>query len=228
MDFMALTAGCAPFVHQQTLHALVKVESGFNPFAIGVVRGRLERQPRNVVEAVATAKELERLGYNYSVGLAQVNKHNFRKYGLSIETAFDPCQSLRAGGEILRGCFQSAKGRFSNDQHALRGAFSCYYSGNFQTGFRPDFKGQPSYVDKVVGNAIPLVGGQFIQAQAPVQQIKHLNGSYVPRGRAIIAQPSPAAAPLTPPAAPASPAADAPAGKQLPPAAAQPKSAMVF
>lgn len=229
MDFMALTSACAPFVHQQTLHALVKVESGFNPFAIGVVRGRLERQPRNAAEAVATARELERLGYNYSVGLAQVNKHNFKKYGLSIETAFEPCQSLRAGAEILRGCFQSAKGRFTSEQHALRGAFSCYYSGNFQTGFRPDFAGQPSYVDKVVGNAIPLAAGQFIQIQAQAQKIKNLNLTHVPRGRAIVAQPTQdAAAPLAPPAAPAAPAAAAPADKPLPPAAAQPRSAMVF
>ena len=26
---------------------------------------------------------------------------------------------------------------------------SCYYSGNFKTGFRADFKGQPPYVTKV-------------------------------------------------------------------------------
>lgn len=153
MDFADLRAQCAPFIHEQTLHALVKVESGFNPYAIGVVGGRLQRQPRNKAEAVVTARQLEQLGYNYSVGLAQVNKHNFKKYGLTVESAFEPCESLRAGAKILAGCFEAAKGKFSTEQQALRGAFSCYYSGNFRTGFRPDFKGQPSYVDKVVGNA---------------------------------------------------------------------------
>lgn len=213
---MALTASCAPFVHQQTLHALVKVESGFNPFAIGVVRGRLERQPRNAVEAVATAKELERLGYNYSVGLAQVNKHNFRKYGLSIETAFEPCQSLRAGAEILRGCFQSAKSRFATEQNALRGAFSCYYSGNFQTGFHPDFKGQLSYVDKIVGNAIPLATNAFIAA--PAKPSNNLIGNYVAQPKSVAAQPARVSAPAEP----------ALAVKESSFQAAPSKSAMVF
>ncbi len=153
MDFADLSATCAPLVHVQTMQALVQVESGFDPFAIGVVNGRLERQPVNKAEAVATARELERLGFNYSVGIAQVNKHNFKKFGLTLETAFDPCQSLRAGSQILASCFKSAHARYTVEQQALQAAFSCYYSGNFQTGFRPDFKGQPSYVQKVLNAA---------------------------------------------------------------------------
>jgi len=58
----------------------------------------------------------------------------------------------------LQGCFDSAKMKFKADQDALRAAFSCYYSGNFQTGFKPDFKGQPSYVDKIVGSALGIKG----------------------------------------------------------------------
>ena len=87
------------------MQALVRVESGFNPFAIGVVGGQLSRQPQNLAEAIATAKELDRLGYNYSVSLAQVNKGNFKKYGLTIDTAFDPCLNLKTGSQILQGCF---------------------------------------------------------------------------------------------------------------------------
>lgn len=157
MDFVDLALQCAPTIHVQTLHALVKTESSFNQFAIGVVDGRLVRQPRNLAEAVATAESLEQKGYNYSVGFAQVNKHNFAKYGLTLRTAFDSCGNMRAGGRILEGCFQSAKRQFPNDQAALRAALSCYYSGNFLRGFRPDHAGQPSYVDRVVGNALPLV-----------------------------------------------------------------------
>jgi len=78
MDFIDLAQHCAPTIHIETMRALVNVESSFNPFAIGVVNGKLERQPRNQEEAVATANELERNGYNYSVGYAQVNKHNFK------------------------------------------------------------------------------------------------------------------------------------------------------
>jgi type IV secretion system protein VirB1 len=37
--FLAVVLACAPQVHANTAHALVKVESAFNPWAIGVVGG---------------------------------------------------------------------------------------------------------------------------------------------------------------------------------------------
>ena len=47
---------------------IVSVESGANPYAIGVVGGRLARQPKTLEEAVATARMLEAKGYNFSLG----------------------------------------------------------------------------------------------------------------------------------------------------------------
>jgi type IV secretion system protein VirB1 len=44
---IAFATLCAPFVHPGTAQALVATESTFNPNAIGVVAGSLERQPRN-------------------------------------------------------------------------------------------------------------------------------------------------------------------------------------
>ena len=126
--------------------AILRVESGFNPFAIGVVDGRLQRQPRNMAEAVATAQALERDGWNFSVGAAQVNRYNLAKYKLDYKRAFDACASMRAGSSILKECYDRAKGRAPDDRMAWKMAFSCYYSGNFKTGFKADFKGQPSYV----------------------------------------------------------------------------------
>jgi type IV secretion system protein VirB1 len=157
MEFVDLVKQCAPMVHVQTMTSLVKVESSFNPYNIGVVDGRLARAPRTREEAIATAYNLEKLGYNWSAGYAQVNKKNFKRLGLTIETAFDGCKNLAAGGTILAECFAGALKKFPDQQSALRGAFSCYYSGNYQTGFRPDFKGQPSYVDKIVGTATGTV-----------------------------------------------------------------------
>jgi type IV secretion system protein VirB1 len=181
IDFIDLAQQCAPMIHVQTMRGLVKTESGFNPFAIGVVNGRLERQPRNLSEAVATVKILEAKGYNYSVGYAQVNRSNFKRYGLTTTSAFQPCANLRAGGLILSSCFVSAKGKFNSDQAALRAALSCYYSGNFTTGLRPDFAGQPSYVEKVVSNAtgkaIPVHRG----AEKNNKPARHVAPNYVPR-----------------------------------------------
>ena len=144
-NFFQLARQCAPEIHQDTLRRIVDIESSFNPFAIGVVGGRLERQPNNREEAIATAQWLESNGFNYSVGLAQINKKNFRKHGLTFQTAFETCPNLRAGAEILKDCFIRAKKNKRNEQEALQDAFSCYYSGNFITGYKL------GYVKKIVG-----------------------------------------------------------------------------
>ncbi|MFX1689747.1 lytic transglycosylase domain-containing protein [Paraburkholderia sp. A2RI-6] len=151
VDFAMLAQQCAPAVHPTTLQALVKAESGFNPYAIGVVGGHLVRQPRNRDEAVATVRALEAAGWNYSMGLAQVNRANLRVYGLTPETAFDPCANLRAGGAILADCYTRAAAGGRVPQDAVRAALSCYYSGNFTRGFKPDVGGT-SYVQRVAAN----------------------------------------------------------------------------
>ena len=132
--FLALAMACAPQVDAATARALVAVESGFNPHAIGVVGGVLERQPRTVSEARATATALRQQGWDFSVGLAQINQRNFDRLGLTLASAFDPCENLRAMQAVLGECFDRA-GRLSPPKVAIRQALSCYYSGNFVTGF---------------------------------------------------------------------------------------------
>jgi len=151
--FLALTMACAPQVHADTARALVNVESAFNPWAIGVVGGALVRQPRHRAEALATAKALRAAGWNFSVGLGQINVGNFERLGLTLDTAFEPCTNLAAMQTVLADCFDRARAPITNppaDQAALRQALSCYYSGNFATGFRH------GYVRKVV-SAVRLV-----------------------------------------------------------------------
>ncbi|KVU84280.1 hypothetical protein WK76_24960 [Burkholderia ubonensis] len=158
MDFAALAQQCASQVAPTTLAAIVRTESGFNPFAIGVVGGRLARQPRTLEEAVATADALERRGWNYSVGLSQVNRSHFAQYGLSTRSAFDVCRNLHAGADILSRCYASAVARRNQPQIALRDGLSCYYSGNFATGYRA------GYVQRVVMNAAQLDAGAVVPA----------------------------------------------------------------
>ena len=131
----ALAAACAPLVHASTVQALVAVESAFNPNAIGVVGGVLVRQPRNRAEALATAEDLQAKGWNFSVGLAQINARNFERLGLTVATAIEPCESLRAMQTVLGECMDRTT-ITAPKQTALRQALSCYYSGNFVTGFR--------------------------------------------------------------------------------------------
>lgn len=124
-------------VPAEVMHHVVNVESSYNPYAIGVVGGRLIRQPKTLQEAVATARMLESRGYNFSLGLAQVNRYNLVKYGLSsYEKAFEVCPNLQAGSRILAECHQRSGSDWGR-------SFSCYYSGNFTTGFKH------GYVQKV-------------------------------------------------------------------------------
>ena len=124
-------------VPAEVMQHVVRVESSHNPFAIGVVGGRLVRQPQNISEAVATARMLEEKGYNFSLGLGQVNRYNLVKYGLdSYEKAFKTCPNLQAASKILAECYSRSGGNWGK-------SFSCYYSGNFETGYRH------GYVQKV-------------------------------------------------------------------------------
>lgn len=146
LTFNQLAAKCAPTVHASTMQALVRRESGFNPYAIGVVDGVVS-QPKTLEDAISTVKALHKAGKNFSMGLAQINKYNLPKFGLTYETVFEPCQNLQTGAQILEDCFNRAGS--ADAQVALQKALSCYYSGNFRTGFRQDFKGQPPYVKRI-------------------------------------------------------------------------------
>ncbi|MDN4571816.1 lytic transglycosylase [Pandoraea cepalis] len=143
-DLLMLMAQCAPGIHPVTMQAVVRTESGGNPYAIGVVGGHLARQPRTLDEALATVDALARAGWNYSVGLAQVNRSHLADYGLTGAAAFDVCRNVQAGADILARCYARAVSRGHPGQVALRDGLSCYYSGNFQTGYRT------GYVQRVV------------------------------------------------------------------------------
>ena len=142
---LPLLFACAPQVHAETASALVQVESGDNPWAIGVVGGLLDRQPREPGEALVTARALRQAGWNFSVGLAQINVTHLARLGLTLEQAFDPCINLAAMQTLLLDCFTRAEGSRADprgQQPALRRALSCYYSGNFTTGLRQGYVGK--------------------------------------------------------------------------------------
>jgi type IV secretion system protein VirB1 len=143
-------------VPAEVMQHIVNVESGHNPYAIGVVGGQLVRQPQNLDEAIATVQMLESKGYNYSLGLAQVNRNNLGKYGIdSYEKAFDRCTNLAVGARILADCYVSAQDWGK--------AFSCYYSGNYVTGFRD------GYVQKVFDSIDRTTRSTTMVQTAPIQ-----------------------------------------------------------
>jgi len=161
MDFVALAAECAPMVAPQTLVAIIKTESGFNPLAIGVNGGaRLARQPSTKEEAVVTANWLISKGYSIDVGLGQVNWENLAKMGLSVEDAFNPCKNLKATASILQSNYRSASRHAESEQAALHAALSAYNTGSFSKGIAN------GYVQRVINNSssaavmpVPLARG---------------------------------------------------------------------
>ncbi|WP_208542422.1 lytic transglycosylase domain-containing protein [Burkholderia multivorans] len=194
LDFMTLAQQCAPQIAPVTLAAIVRTESEFNPYAIGVVHGRLLRQPSSAAEAIATVRALEAGGWNFSVGLAQVNRANWPAYGLTADNAFEPCRNLAAGAAILQGCFVTARNRqFHADadsptdaQTALRASLSCYTSGNFSTGYRTGYV--QHVVDNVMGQLSPVPTVPAI-APIPVVPIDAATPSRPPRSTSVIRQP---------------------------------------
>lgn len=140
-------------VPKEVMHHVVHIESSYNPYAIGVVDGRLARQPRSMPEALATVRMLESRGYNFSLGLAQVNRYNLGKYGInSYEKAFEVCPNLQTGSRILAECYSRSGGDWGK-------SFSCYYSGNFVTGYRH------GYVQKIYAS---MRGNRANTAVTPV------------------------------------------------------------
>jgi type IV secretion system protein VirB1 len=127
---------------------IVQLESSGNPFAIGVVGGRLQRQPASLQEAVQTADQLEKAGYNYSIGLSQINRIHFKRFGWvgDIKRGFEVCGNLRAGADVFGRCKQGAirSLKSGSPDVVLRAAVSCYYSGSYTAGEKM------GYVDKVL------------------------------------------------------------------------------
>ena len=132
---LELLMACAPNVAPETTQQIIQVESRGDPLAINVNKGRLERKPRDAADAAALAKKYIASGYSVDLGLMQVNSRNLARLGYTIEDMFEPCKNIAAGGRVLAAFYTNAKGKFSNEQAALRAALSAYNTGNFTNGF---------------------------------------------------------------------------------------------
>lgn len=147
-DLMTYAQNCAPLVTPSTMVALVKAESHGNQFAISINGGyRLKHQPHNLKEAVDWINYLDTHGYNFDVGLAQINIRNIRKYGYKAIDMLDPCKNLAVAGSILYTSYHKVSIHSDNKQTALLNALSAYNTGNYYAGYKN------GYVSRVVSNA---------------------------------------------------------------------------
>ena len=85
----------------QRLAAIAIHESaGGHPFAVGVNGpGGGAHLFNTAAEAIAFARALDAQGRDYDAGLLQINKRQFARHGLTVESAFDACRSMKAGAD---------------------------------------------------------------------------------------------------------------------------------
>lgn len=76
---LALALSCAPGLDPMMITGIARHESGLNPSAVHV-------NPNG----------------SRDIGLMQINERNFEWLGLTSLSALDPCQSIRAGAQLLQ------------------------------------------------------------------------------------------------------------------------------
>jgi len=138
---LALAMQCSPSIHPDTVQDVARTESGYNPYAIGVVGGK-GIFPLNIDDALAHVERLKAQGKNFSIGLMQINQSNFSRFKKTPRQLFNPCENLSVFEKIMTDCYVRGK-------TLLRG-LSCYYSGNFYTGQKPEGRfNNTSYTERI-------------------------------------------------------------------------------
>jgi type IV secretion system protein VirB1 len=130
----ALVARCAPAIATHTMTAIVRVESGGDPLAIGDNTAKRSYSPQNRAEAEALAQQLIAAGHSVDLGIAQIDVVNFARLSMSARALFDPCLNLRAGATILLEDYNVAERRYGSGQIALRHAIGMYNTGRLDRG----------------------------------------------------------------------------------------------
>ncbi len=148
IDLLHYIHQCSPQVAENTMMAIIRTESKGNPLSIGLNKGyKLKFQPVSDAQAQSWVKYLEEHGFNFDVGLAQVNIKNIHKYGYKAVDALDPCTNLKIASNILKKNYSDARNHSNSDSEALSKAISAYNTGNYSSGFNN------GYVQKVYANA---------------------------------------------------------------------------
>jgi hypothetical protein len=83
------------------VRAIIRVESGGNPFAVFV--GGFTHYPDTKEEALRLIAKAVESGKNFDVGLMQINSWWMRRYGIPPESLLDPAVNMMWGSRILAG-----------------------------------------------------------------------------------------------------------------------------
>ena len=154
-----LAAEHAPTVNTGTLLAFAWRESRLRPFAIHDNDTGQSIFPASATEAAGLARARLALGHSLDLGIMQVNSANLARTGLTVTTAFDAGESMRAGALILtaayRQCLRGNAGpNDAEQQAALRCAASVYNTGREQAGI---LNGYQAEVWRAAAQVVPAI-----------------------------------------------------------------------
>lgn len=175
---------CAPAVDPVTMAAVVKQESGGQPWVVNNNTSRKSVTFESKAAAVAAALTAVGRGESVDLGLVQINSKNLPALGLSVEQVFDPCTNIAAGANILAAGYERSG--------SLGSALSIYNTG------RSDSKMGLAYAQKVfqqAGVKVPgIPGGQL----AKLPEVSSFAANPVVTPVRLTVTPSPSAAGLSP------------------------------
>ncbi|WP_242734304.1 lytic transglycosylase domain-containing protein [Xanthomonas translucens] len=151
---MTLIVACSIGVHPQTVQAIIKHESGGNPYAIN--NQARSFYPTRLEDAQRIAVEQVRAGRSTDVGLMQVNSQHLRKFGVTPKDLLEPCTNIRIGTTILRQDYAQTWAKYRAEKPALLGALSMYNTGNESRGLS---NGYVREVSQAAGVAVNFPAG---------------------------------------------------------------------
>lgn len=134
-------AQCGPAVDPSLTRAIIQVESGGNPFAIGDNTARRSYFPVSKSDAVQLAGYLLSQGHNLDMGLMQINSCHLGTKGLSLDVLFDPCANVGFGASLLADYFRMHSGEPDKSQVLFK-SLSAYNTGSAWRG--------PDYINRIL------------------------------------------------------------------------------
>ena len=155
---------CGPAVAPSTTRAVIQVESGGNPLAIGDNSLRKAFAPSSKGEAVSLAKRLIEQGHSVDLGLMQINSMHLAAMSLSLEEVFDPCRNVKIGTAILSDFYRQQQ--TGDPAYTLFKALSAYNTGQAWKG--------AGYVNRILAAAgvdyrvlfVPVQGAEAVPDSA--------------------------------------------------------------
>ena len=142
---MAIAVSChIPGVPLPRIVAAAEVESGLQALAIHDNTTERSFVPTSRAEAIATADFLLRSGHRIDAGLMQVASTSWARFGLTLQSAFDPAANVCAGAPVLA------------EDYAIERRVSCRYN----TGRPLCTNGYPERIQRAMSSsAMPQLVG---------------------------------------------------------------------